>query len=110
MIDQQVGGVLVAHLGVDRARLTGSARLDEDLGLDSLALTEALLVLEDELDISIPDPVQEGLRTFDDLVAVVATQVGPGSAGRHQARGAAFSRPSGSGLSSDRASGRRRRA
>jgi len=71
----EVGDVLVNHMGVDRERLVGPARLDEDLGLDSLALTEALLVLEDELAISIPDPVQLFLRTFDDLVAVVASQL-----------------------------------
>jgi len=75
LIDDQVRDVLVGHLGVDRRRLIGSARLDEDLGLDSLALTEALLSLEDELAISIPDPVQAALRTFDDLLEVVTSQV-----------------------------------
>ena len=75
LIDDEVRQVLVSHLGVDRARILGPARLDEDLGLDSLALTEALLSLEDELAISIPDPVQVGLRTFDDLVGVVASQL-----------------------------------
>jgi acyl carrier protein len=76
LIDRRVGDVLVVHLGVDPAKLEPSARLDEDLGLDSLALTEALLVLEDELAVSIPDPVQVDLRTFGDLVQVVASQVG----------------------------------
>ena len=32
-------------------------------------------MLEDELAISIPEPVQAGLRTLDDLVSVVASQV-----------------------------------
>jgi len=78
LIEETVRGVLIAHLGVDPERLCGDARLDEDLGLDSLGLTEALLVLEDELAVSIPDPVQVELRTLDDLVAVVASQVPPG--------------------------------
>ena len=76
LIADTVRTVLVVHLGADPDRLEGPARLDEDVGLDSLGLTEALLVLEDELSISIPDPVQAALRTVDDLVAVVAAQVG----------------------------------
>ena len=75
LIAHKVRQVLIAHLGVDPDRLVGPALLDEDVGLDSLGLTEALLVLEDELAISIPDPVQAALRTVDDLVAVVASQV-----------------------------------
>jgi acyl carrier protein len=75
LIDQRVGDLLVVHLGVEPSRIVDSARLDEDLGLDSLSLTEALLLLEDELAISIPEPVQLELRTFSDLVAVVASQV-----------------------------------
>ncbi len=75
LIDEEVGEILVSHLDVDRDQLLASARLDEDLGLDSLALTEALLVLEDDLAISIPDSVQARLRTFGDLVDVVASQL-----------------------------------
>ncbi|MEJ7764382.1 MAG: acyl carrier protein, partial [Acidimicrobiales bacterium] len=67
--------VLIAHLGIDPDRLQAGARLEQDIGLDSIALTEALLILEDELAISIPDPVQATLRTIDDLIAVVATQL-----------------------------------
>ena len=77
LIEDRVRDLLVTHLGVDPARLTGPALLTEEIGLDSLALTEALLVLEDDLAISIPDPVQVELRTFDDLLAVVASQVPP---------------------------------
>ncbi len=72
-----VGDVLVEHLGIDPVGLVGSARLAEDLGLDSIGLTEALLALEDELSISIPEPVQAQLLTFDDLVTAVAARLGP---------------------------------
>jgi len=75
LIDDQVRDVLAAHLGVDPAELVGQARLEDDLRLDSLALTEVLLALEDELAISIPDPVQADLRTLADLVEVVTRQV-----------------------------------
>jgi acyl carrier protein len=79
LIDQRVGDLLVDHLGVEPTRIGGSASLYDDLGLDSMALTEALLLLEDELAISIPDPVQALLETFADLVAVVASQLGGGA-------------------------------
>ncbi len=73
----KVAAVLTDHLGLDRSRLIGPARLSDDLGLDSMGLTEALLALEDELSISIPELVQAGLSTFDDLVAVVAYRLRP---------------------------------
>jgi len=94
LIEHHVRDALVAHLGVDRSMLVGDVRLVEDLGLDSLGMTELLLVLEDELVISIPDPVQAELRTLDDLMAVVASQLAghSGSAGSSPAPGASFSR------------------
>ena len=73
---QLVGGILTEHLGLDVTDISGPARLAEDLGLDSIGLTEALLALEDELSISIPEPVQALLLTFDDLVMVVAARLG----------------------------------
>ena len=73
---QLVGGILTEHLGLDVTDGSGPARLAEDLGLDSIGLTEALLALEDELSISIPEPVQARLLTFDDLVMAVAARLG----------------------------------
>ncbi len=73
---QLVGGILTEHLGLDVTDLSGPARLAEDLGLDSIGLTEALLALEDELSISLPEPVQARLLTFDDLVVAVAARLG----------------------------------
>lgn len=78
LIDEQVIDLLVAEAGVDPGLLRGDALLQQDLGLDSLALTEVLLALEDDLAISIPDPVQAELRTLDDLVNVVAAELGRG--------------------------------
>ncbi len=74
---QLVGGILTEHLGLDVTDISGPARLAEDLGLDSIGLTEALLALEDELSISIPEPVQARLLTFDDLAMAVAARLGP---------------------------------
>ena len=75
LIEDKVRDVLVSHLGVDPGQVTASARLADDIGLDSLGLTEALLVLEDDLAISIPDPVQVELHTFGDLLAAVASRL-----------------------------------
>ena len=75
LIGDQVRRVLADLQGIAATRLVGDAQLAEDLGIDSLALTEVLLALEDDLAVSIPDPVQAALRTVDDLIAVVASQV-----------------------------------
>lgn len=43
------------YAGQDRARLTPQARLNHDLGADSLTITELTLALEERLGVTIPD-------------------------------------------------------
>lgn len=47
------------------------ARLNEDLGLDSLDRVEIAMGLEEEFDLDFPDDVIEGWRTVADVLASV---------------------------------------
>ncbi len=55
------------RFGIACERLTGTARFQEDLGLDSLEMTEVLLSVEDETGI---DFELSHLTTIDDVMSI----------------------------------------
>lgn len=69
---EAVFNILVEQLGVPRAQLTPEARLQEDLGADSLTLVEITMALEERLDISIPDEEWERVTTVSELFEALA--------------------------------------
>ena len=74
-VDGRVREVLATQLDVDPARIGPETRLGEDLCVDSLTAIEVLMVLEDEFDIALPEHEVGELRTYADLLTVVAGQV-----------------------------------
>ncbi len=56
--------------------MTPDARFSEDLDADSLDLVEAVLALEEEFGVSIPEDEMEGVKTVGQAVDLVATKVG----------------------------------
>jgi acyl carrier protein len=74
-VDDRVRRILALHLDLDAARLSPATRLGEDLCVDSLTAVEILMVLEDEFDIALPEDDVGDLRTYADLVNVVANRV-----------------------------------
>ena len=69
---QIVEDILLEELGVNREQLTPEARLVEDLGADSLTVVEITMMLEDGLEISIPDEKSENARTVGELFEMLA--------------------------------------
>ncbi|HYV29329.1 MAG TPA: acyl carrier protein [Candidatus Eisenbacteria bacterium] len=68
--------ILVEQLGVEQAQLTPDARLEEDLGADSLTLVEITLALEECLNLSIPDQEWEKVTTVGNLFEALADLLG----------------------------------
>jgi acyl carrier protein len=64
---KKIADVLFDQLGVDRDLITPEAKLEEDLGADSLDLVEIIMVVEEEFDIDIPDEHAEKLQTVQQL-------------------------------------------
>ena len=75
-IQDKVRKVLADQLAVDESQVTTEARFAEDLNADSLDLTEAVLALEDEMGIEIPEEEMEGVKTVGQAVQLVATKLG----------------------------------
>jgi acyl carrier protein len=68
--------ILAEELGVQEAQLTSDARLQEDLGADSLTLVELTMVLEDRFNLSIPDEEWEKVATVGDLFEALGDLLG----------------------------------
>ncbi len=75
-IEDRVRKVLAEQLAVDEAQVTPQARFAEDLNADSLDLTEAVLALEDEMGIEIPEEEMEAVKTVGQAVELVASKLG----------------------------------
>ncbi len=73
--EPRVRSVVALHLDVDPSRLQPEARLGEDLCVDSLAAIDMAMVLEDEFDIALPEEVLGCVRTYGDVVSLVAERV-----------------------------------
>jgi acyl carrier protein len=63
--------LVARQLAVDEARLDRDLLLFEDLAIDSTALVELLITIEDELGIALPSLEQGAPRTLGDIVSLV---------------------------------------
>jgi acyl carrier protein len=77
-IEQRVREVLAEQLAVDVDKVVPEARFAEDLNADSLDLVEAVLALEEEWNIEIPESEMDGVKTVGQAVNLVATKLGVG--------------------------------
>lgn len=69
-IETQVVALIASKLNVDEHRVRPGVKL-EQLGADSLALVELLLLLEDKFQIDIPDEEALELITVQDVIDYV---------------------------------------
>ena len=64
--------ILVEQLGLEKDQLTAEARLQEDLGADSLTIAEITLALEERFNLAIPDEQWERVSTVRDVLETLA--------------------------------------
>jgi acyl carrier protein len=75
-LEQKVCKILADNLSVPVEQVTPASRFQEDLDADSLDLVEAVLALEEEFGVTIPEEEMEGVRTVGQAVQLVATKLG----------------------------------
>ena len=75
-IDARVRKVLAEQLAVEEALVVPEARFAEDLNADSLDLVEAVLALEEDWNIEIPEEEMDGVKTVSAAINLVATKLG----------------------------------
>jgi acyl carrier protein len=74
-IEERVRKILAENLSVPEDQVTMEARFQEDLDADSLDLVEAVLALEEEFGVSIPEEEMEGVKTVGQAVSLVNTKL-----------------------------------
>jgi len=75
-LEGRVRKILADNLSVPEDQITMESRFQEDLDADSLDLVEAVLGLEEEFGVSIPEEEMEGVKTVGQAVNVVAQKLG----------------------------------
>jgi acyl carrier protein len=75
-LEQKVCKILADNLSVPEDQVTPQSRFQEDLDADSLDLVEAVLGLEEEFGVSIPEEEMEGVRTVGQAIDLVAQKLG----------------------------------
>jgi len=68
--------ILAEQLGVQEAQLAPDARLEQDLGADSLTLVEITIALEERFNLSIPDEEWEKVSSVGDVFEALAELLG----------------------------------
>jgi len=74
-IEERVRKILAVNLSVPEDDVTTDSRFQEDLDADSLDLVEAVLALEEEFGVSIPEEEMEGVKTVGEAVNLVAAKL-----------------------------------
>jgi acyl carrier protein len=70
-IQEKVCSILAEQLAVDAEKVTPDARFGEDLDADSLDLVEAVLALEEEFGVSIPEEEMENVKTVGQAIDLI---------------------------------------
>jgi acyl carrier protein len=70
-VEARIRQVLVNRLGIPAEDVTPEARLQEDLGVDSLDAVEMAIAIERDFDVGLSDEQVATLKTVGDMVALV---------------------------------------
>ena len=67
-VESQVREIIVEKFQVAAEKVKGDAKLDADLGADSLDLVDLMMMLEDKFSLNISDEEAENIKTVNDVV------------------------------------------
>lgn len=67
-MDEKIKQIISEELEIKISEVTPEARIQDDLGADSLDIVNLVMALEEELGIKIPDEDAEKLETVNDVL------------------------------------------
>ena len=68
MTSDKLKDIIADQLSVDEEKITMEASITEDLGADSLDVVDLISVIEDEVDLEIPEEAVDSIKTVGDIV------------------------------------------
>ena len=72
---EQIKTILVDELGLNPADITPNATMSDHLGITSLEFLNAVMVIEDQYDITTDEDTLKTLTTVDDFVKYIESLV-----------------------------------
>ncbi len=73
-IESQVREIIVEKFQVAPEKVTADAKLDADLGADSLDLVDLMMILEDKFSLEILDDQADKIKTVGDVTNYILEQ------------------------------------
>ena len=71
MVFEKIQGILAELLSIDPETITMDSLIIDNLGADSLDLVDAVVTINDEFGVEIPDDEVENLRSVGDVVKYI---------------------------------------
>ena len=68
MYFEKLKEIMANTLGCDEEKITMSANIAEDLGIDSLDAVELVMTIEEQMGIKIPDEELPNIKVVEDIV------------------------------------------
>jgi acyl carrier protein len=74
MTFDKVKAIIADQLDISEDSIKLESNIVEDLGADSLDVTDIVMSIEEELDIEVPDEALEKIKTVGDIVNFIGAQ------------------------------------
>lgn len=71
-IFEEIKGIIIEQLGIEKEKVTMEASFIDDLGADSLDIVELVMALEEKYNTEIADEVAEKMVTVKDVVEYIS--------------------------------------
>lgn len=75
MIFEEIKDILAQQLDLDPDTIELTSNLASDLGADSLDAIDIVMRLEDQYGIEVPDSVIESMKTVEDIVGFIESNI-----------------------------------
>ena len=75
VLEEVKKAVIKIQPGIEESKIVPSAKLKEDLEIDSLSKVEMALALEDELGLSLQDTELEDIKTIGQVVNLIESKL-----------------------------------
>jgi acyl carrier protein len=75
MLFDEIKEILVDQLDCNADSIELSSNLADDLGADSLDAIDIVMTIEDQYSIEVPDEAVEGMKTVEDIVNFVESNL-----------------------------------
>lgn len=75
MIFEEIKDILAQQLDLDPETIELTSNLANDLGADSLDAIDIVMSLEDQYGIEVPDSVIESMKTVEDIVSFIESNI-----------------------------------